>query len=267
MNQIAFAQHLIRRQNFYIIKCVHPMILKDTKMKKIIHEADSRGYFDHGWLKTNHTFSFGNYYDPERVNFGMLRVLNDDFVEAGQGFGTHPHNDMEIVSIPLKGGLAHKDNTGSNGVIFPNEIQVMSAGTGIFHSEYNYSKEEETNFLQLWIFPDKKGHKPRYEQKRFDPDKRKNKLLKIVSPDKSNGNLWLNQDAYLSMTYLEKNKSLNYELNTKGNGVYIFLIEGNVSAVGETLSKRDGMGIWETEEISISANEDSQVLLIEVPMN
>jgi hypothetical protein len=236
-------------------------------MKKIIHKANSRGYFDYGWLKTNHTFSFSSYYDPERVNFGMLRVLNDDIIAPAQGFGTHPHNDMEIVSIPLMGGLAHKDNTGSEGVIFPNEVQVMSAGTGILHSEYNHSKVKEANFLQLWIFPDKKGHKPRYDQKSFNPEERKNKFLTIISPDKSNGNLWLNQDAYISMTDIEKNKSLNYKLNTKGNGIYIFLIEGKISLGEETLSKRDGIGIWETDAISLSANENSRVLLIEIPIN
>ena len=236
-------------------------------LKKIIHKADTRGYFDFGWLKTNHTFSFGNYYDPERINFGKLRVLNDDFVAPAQGFVTHPHNDMEIVSIPLKGGLAHKDNTGSEGVIFPNEIQVMSAGTGILHSEYNYSKEEEINFLQLWIFPDEKGHKPRYNQKTFNPEERKNKFQLIVSPEKSDSNLWLNQNAYLSLTDFEKEKSLQYKIHTKGNGVYIFMIEGEISVTDETLSKRDGMGIWDTEEIWISANKDSQVLLIEVPLN
>jgi redox-sensitive bicupin YhaK (pirin superfamily) len=236
-------------------------------MKKIIHRADSRGYFDFGWLKTNHTFSFGSYYDPERINFGMLRVLNDDFVAAGQGFGTHPHNNMEIVSIPLSGALAHKDSTGTEVVIVPDEVQVMSAGTGILHSEYNHSKENETNFLQLWIFPDKTGHKPKYDQKSFNPKERKNKLLTIVSPDKSSGNLWLNQDAYLSMTDIEKNKSLNYKFNTKGNGVYIFLIKGKISVGEESLSNRDGIGIWETKEILLKANEDSQALLIEIPMN
>ena len=236
-------------------------------MKKILHKANTRGHIDFEWLKTNHTFSFGSYYNPERINFGMLRVLNDDFVAGGQGFGTHPHNDMEIVSIPLIGTLAHKDSTGTEEVIVPNEVQVMSAGTGILHSEYNHSKYKEINFLQLWIFPDKKGHKPRYDQKSFNPEERKNKLLKIVSPDKNNGNLWLNQDAYLSMTDLEKNKSINYKLHTSGNGVYIFLIEGNISVEEETLSKRDGIGIWETDEISMKANQDSQILLIEVPMN
>ena len=236
-------------------------------MKKLIHKADTRGYFDFGWLKTNHTFSFGNYYDPEQVNFGMLRVLNDDIVSPAQGFGTHPHNDMEIVSIPLKGGLAHKDNTGSEGVIFPNEIQVMSAGTGILHSEFNSSKDEEINFLQLWIFPDRKGHKPRYNQKSFNTEERKNKLQLIVSPDKSNDNLWLNQDTYLSLTDLEKGKSLKYKIHTIGNGVYIFLIEGKIILVDEVISKRDGIGIWETNEILLKADDNSKVLIIEVPMN
>jgi redox-sensitive bicupin YhaK (pirin superfamily) len=236
-------------------------------MEKIIHKADSRGYFDYGWLKTNHTFSFGNYYNPERVNFGVLRVLNDDFVAAGQGFGTHPHNDMEIVSIPLIGALAHKDSTGIEEVIVPNEIQVMSAGTGILHSEYNHSKDKETNFLQLWIFTDKKGHKPRYNQKYFNPEERKNKFQFIVTPEKRDDNLWLNQDAYLSLTDLEKNKSLEYKIHSKGNGVYLFLIEGNISVGDESLSKRDGIGIWSTDEFSITAEENSRVLLIEVPMD
>jgi len=236
-------------------------------MKKIIHKANSRGHFDYGWLKTYHTFSFSNYYDPERVNFGMLRVLNDGEIEGGQGFGTHPHNDMEIVTIPLEGAVAHKDSTGGEGVIYPDEIQVMSAGTGILHSEFNHLNDGTTKLLQLWIFPDKKGHTPRYNQKFFDSEERKNKFQFIVTPEKKVGNLWLNQDAYLSLTNLEKDKSLNYKIHTKGNGVYLFLIEGKISIGDELLSRRDGIGIWDTEEFSITANEDSQVLLIEVPMN
>ena len=236
-------------------------------MKKILHKADSRGYFDFDWLKSNHTFSFGNYYNPERINFGMLRVLNDDIVAAGQGFGTHPHNDMEIVSIPLIGALAHKDSTGTEEIIVPNEVQVMSTGTGILHSEYNHSKDKETNFLQLWIFPNKKGHKPRYDQKHFDSEERKNKFQFILTPEKKDDNLWLNQDAYLSLTDLEKNKSLDYKIHSKGNGVYLFLIEGNISVGDESLSKRDGIGIWSTDEFSITAEENSRVLLIEVPMD
>jgi hypothetical protein len=236
-------------------------------MKKIIHKADSRGYFDFGWLKTNHTFSFGNYYDPERVNFGMLRVLNDDIVAGGEGFGTHPHKDMEIVSIPLRGALAHKDSTGTEKAIAPNEVQVMSAGTGILHSEYNHSKEDETNFLQIWILPDKKGHEPRYNQKLFNAVERKNKLQFIVTPEKKEDNLWLNQDAYFSLVDLEKDKSINYKIRTIGNGVYLFVIEGMISVVDEALSKRDGIGIWEVDSLSVSATVDAKLLFIEVPMN
>lgn len=236
-------------------------------MKTIIHKADTRGYFDYGWLKTYHTFSFSDYFDRERVNFGMLRVLNDDTIDGGQGFGTHPHNDMEIVTIPLEGGVAHKDSTGGEGVIYPDEIQVMSAGTGIRHSEFNHFRDGTTKLLQLWIFPDKKGHIPRYDQKFFDSEERKNKLQFIVTPEKKDDNLWLNQDAHLALTDLEKNKSINYKVHTKENGVYLFLIGGEISVAGETLSKRDGIGIWETGEISITANSDSQILLIEIPMN
>jgi len=236
-------------------------------MKKIIHKADTRGFFDYGWLKTSHTFSFSSYYDPERVNFGMLRVLNDDFVAAGEGFGTHPHNDMEIVTIPLDGALAHKDSTGSEGVIYPDEVQIMSAGTGIRHSEFNHLQDGTSNFLQLWIFPDKKGHQPRYNQNYFDPAERKNKFQFIVTPEKKDGNLWLNQDAFLSRIDLDKSNSVTYKIHTKGNGVYLFLIEGEIVVAGETLSKRDGIGIYEADEFSITASKDSQILLIEIPMN
>lgn len=235
-------------------------------MKKIIHRANSRGHFDYGWLKTYYTFSFSNYHDPERVNFGMLRVLNDDSIEGGQGFGTHPHNDMEIVTIPLEGALAHKDSTGSEGVIYPDEIQVMSAGTGIQHSEFNHLQDGTTKLLQLWIFPDKKGYEPRYKQKFFDAEDRKNKLQFIVTPEKKDDNLWLNQDAYLALTELEKDKSIKYKIHTKRNGVYLFLIEGEISIGDETLSKRDGIGIWGTDEFTITANSDSKILLIEIPM-
>ena len=235
-------------------------------MKKIIHRADSRGYFDYGWLKTYHTFSFSSYYDPERVNFGMLRVLNDDTIEGGQGFGTHPHNDMEIVTIPLEGALAHKDSTGSEGVIYPDEIQVMSAGTGIRHSEFNHLTDGTTKILQLWVFPDKKGHKPRYHQRFFNSEERKNKLQFIVTPEKKDDNLWLNQDSYFALTDLGKDKSINYNIHTKENGVYLFIIEGKISIGDDTLSKRDGIGIWETDNIKVTANENSKLLLIEVPM-
>ena len=199
--------------------------------------------------------------------YGMLRVLNDDSIEGGQGFGTHPHNDMEIITVPLEGALAHKDSTGSKGVIYPNEIQIMSAGTGIQHSEFNHLQDGTTKLLQLWIFPDSKSHEPRYNQKYFDPEERKNKLQYIVTPEKKDENLWLNQNAYLSRVDLDKENSINYKINSEGNGVYLYLIEGKISVGNETLTKRDGIGIWDTDEIKIIANENSQILLIEVPMN
>jgi redox-sensitive bicupin YhaK (pirin superfamily) len=174
---------------------------------------------------------------------------------------------MEIVSITLSGALAHKDSTGTEKAIVPGEVQVMSAGTGILHSEYNHSKDDETNFLQLWIFPDKKGHKPRYDQKSFDLQERKNKIQFIVTPEKKDGNLWLNQDAYLALADVEKGKSIEYKIHTKGNGAYLFLIDGKISIGKETLSKRDGIGIWETDGFSLTAEENSRVLLIEIPMN
>ena len=236
-------------------------------MKSTIHKANTRGFFDYGWLKTYHTFSFSSYHDPERINFGKLRVLNDDTIEGGQGFGTHPHNDMEIVTIPLEGALAHKDSTGGEGVIYPDEIQVMSAGTGIRHSEFNHLSDGTTKLLQIWIFPDKKGHNPRYDQKFFDAEERKNKLQFIVTPEKKDDNLWLNQDTYFALTDLEKDKSIDYKLHTSGNGVYLFIIEGKISFGENTLSKRDGIGIWDIEEFTITSKEKSQLLFIEVPMD
>jgi redox-sensitive bicupin YhaK (pirin superfamily) len=236
-------------------------------MKKIIHKADSRGYFDHGWLKTHHSFSFGSWYDPNRMGFGKLRVLNDDIVAPKQGFGTHPHDNMEIVSIPLKGELAHKDSTGHEEVIRPNDVQVMSAGTGIRHSEYNYSDAKSVNFLQIWILPDGRGHEPRYDQKSFNPAERKNKFQAVVTPNKENGSLWLNQDAYFSLVDIDEGNSLEYSLHAKGNGVYFFVIDGDIKVADEKLGKRDGIGIWETNKISIQAISTSQILLIEVPMN
>ena len=235
-------------------------------MKTIIHKADSRGFFDYGWLKTYHTFSFSSYYDPDRVNFGKLRVLNDDTIEGGQGFGTHPHNDMEIVTIPLEGALAHKDSTGGEGVIYPDEIQVMSAGTGIRHSEYNHLKDGSTKLLQIWVLPDKKGHNPRYNQKFFETEERKNRLQFIVTPEQKDDTLWLNQNSYFALADLEKNKSINYKIHTKENGVYLFIIEGKISVSDKSLSDRDGIGIWEVDSFMVTAENNSRLLFIEVPM-
>lgn len=235
-------------------------------MKKTIHRADSRGHADHGWLNAHHSFSFANYYNPERIRFGTLRVLNDDIVQPGEGFGTHPHDNMEIVTIPLKGELAHKDSTGNKEVIRTNEVQIMSAGSGLTHSEFNNSKTDEINLLQIWVFPKEKNIKPRYDQKVFKPEDRKNKIKTVVSPDDSEA-LWINQDSYFSLTNLDKEKSVSYEIKTKGNGLYVFLIEGQIEIAGEKLSKRDAVGLEDIDSVEIKADENSEVLLIEVPMN
>ena len=235
-------------------------------MKFTLHKADSRGYADHGWLKAKHSFSFANYHNPEKIHFGLLRVLNDDIVSAGMGFGTHPHDNMEIVTIPLKGELAHKDSTGNKGVIRVNDVQIMSAGSGITHSEFNNSDKEEVNLLQIWVFPLEKNIKPRYDQKTFDKDDRINIVKTLVSPEKNKDSLWINQNAYFSLCTLQKNKSVTYDLNKPGNGIYIFLIEGEVNIEKELLKKRDAIGIEEAEKLDISANEESEILFIEVPM-
>jgi redox-sensitive bicupin YhaK (pirin superfamily) len=235
-------------------------------MKTIIHKADTRGHFDHGWLKTVHTFSFAGYFDRNRMNFGLLRVLNDDVVEPAEGFGTHPHDNMEIVTVPLEGALEHKDSMGHIEVLKPDEIQIMSAGSGITHSEYNASKSAPVSLLQIWIYPKEKNIKPRYDQRIFDKDGRKNKIQLLVSPDKSNHTLWINQDAYFSRCSLDANKEIAYKLNKSGNGVYIFLISGNINIERDELNSRDGIGIWEAEEIKIFSESSSEILLIETPM-
>lgn len=235
-------------------------------MKKVIHKADSRGAANYGWLNSKHTFSFGQYYDPDRVNFGRLRVLNDDIVIGGSGFPTHPHSNMEIISIPLSGALAHKDSTGTEQVIHTGEVQIMSAGSGLTHSEYNASKTEEVNFLQIWVLPKEENIKPRYDQKRFDASDRKNTLQTVVSPteDKS---LWINQDAWFSLSDLDVDKTLDYSLNNTASGVYVFVIDGEVEIDGDTLSKRDAGGFSQADSLKIKANADSKLLVIEVPMN
>ncbi len=235
-------------------------------MKKIIHRADTRGHADHGWLNAHHSFSFANYYNPEKIRFGTLRVLNDDIVQPGEGFGTHPHDNMEIVTIPLKGELAHKDSTGNKEVIRPNEVQIMSAGSGLTHSEFNNSKTDEVNLLQIWVFPKERNIKPRYDQKVFKPEDRQNKIKTVVSPSDSDA-LWINQDSYFSLASLDKGKSVSYDLNTKGNGLYVFLIEGEIEIAGEMLSRRDAIGLEDFDSVVIKANDKSEVLLIEVPMN
>lgn len=233
-------------------------------MKTVIHKADSRGAVDHGWLKAKHTFSFANYYDPSRVHFGVLRVLNDDWVAPTMGFGMHPHDNMEIITIPLEGALRHRDSMGNEGIIEKNEVQVMSAGTGVYHSEHNASSEHPLSLLQIWVMPNAKNVEPRYMQKRFDAADRQNQWQTIVSPDKSV--LWIHQDTWFSLGDFSKENTITYTLNKASNGVYLFVIDGSIEVGGETLSKRDGMGINDVNEVTIKAFSDAQVLLMEVPM-
>jgi len=236
-------------------------------MKTILHRADSRGKADHGWLKSFHTFSFSSYYDPERIHFGALRVLNDDTVAPGMGFGTHPHDNMEIISIPTYGDLEHKDSMGNTQVIRQGDVQVMSAGTGVTHSEKNKNHDKEVRFFQIWVFPNKKNIEPRYDQANFPEEAKHNKLLTVISPAGSNdGGVQIHQDAWFSLGKLDKGISLKYELKKKGNGVYAFVIEGKISVNGKQLHRRDGMGITESDELEIKADDNTEILLMEVPV-
>jgi len=234
-------------------------------MKKIIHKAATRGFADHGWLKSNHTFSFANYYNPERMNFGMLRVLNDDVVQPKMGFGAHPHRNMEIISIPISGALSHKDSMDNKRAIEVGEVQVMSAGTGLTHSEFNDSNTDPVNFLQLWILPEQENVEPYYNQKKFEEEGRKNKFQVLVSPKTKSvdGSLPINQLAYISMIDIEEGFNAEYQFK---NAAYFFLIEGEVVVGNETLQKRDAIGISETENVSINATKDSKLLIIDVPL-
>jgi redox-sensitive bicupin YhaK (pirin superfamily) len=235
-------------------------------MKTIIHRASERGHANHGWLDAHHSFSFANWYDPSKIHFGMLRVLNDDIVSGGQGFGMHPHNDMEIITIILEGALQHKDNMGNGSVIKPGDVQVMSAGTGVMHSEFNPSPTEKTNLFQLWIFPKENGIKPRYDQKTFSSEERKNKIQTVASGFKKNGELYIHQDAALSLANVEKGKSISYAISKEGNGTYVMVIKGEIEINGEKLSQRDAIGISETADFTIAANEDAELLIVDVPM-
>ncbi len=236
-------------------------------MKKIIHKANERGKAEFGWLHSRHSFSFGHYYDPEKVNFGLLRVLNDDIVEPGAGFGTHPHDNMEIISIVLEGSLAHKDSMGSKSVINQGDVQVMSAGTGITHSEFNDSKIEKVKFLQIWIFPDKQGLKPRYEQNNFAISELENKIITVVNNEGNDGALFIHQKAAISLGQLKKGSYSNYKPVYKGNGIYIFNLEGSLKIADEILEERDAIGMWESDELEIKAEEESKFVVIDVPMN
>ena len=236
-------------------------------MKTIIYKDSSRGHLNHGWLDTHHTFSFAGYYNPERVNFGALRVVNDDVVQGGEGFGTHPHDNMEIVSIPLYGELEHKDSMGHISVIRPGEIQVMSAGSGITHSEYNAQEDKPLNFFQIWVFPNKQDVKPRYDQREFDFIHNKNKLVTVVSPESVDSGLWLHQDVWFSIGTFDKDSTIEYKVKKEGNGVFVMVIDGDFDVNGINLTHRDAVGIWETDIIKVtSQSEDARILLIDVPM-
>lgn len=227
----------------------------------IYHPAKSRGHAHHGWLESFHTFSFADYYDPQRMAFGALRVLNDDRIAAKSGFGTHPHRDMEIVTIPLKGELRHQDSMGHSEVLKKGEVQAMSAGTGIFHSEKNESSQP-LELLQIWVLPEKEGIKPRYEQRAFAPEDRKQKFQTVVSPQKGEG-LWINQQAYFSLADME-NIELEYKIRRAGNGAYLFVISGSVQVAGKTLAERDGLGL--AENFTVKADGAAEVLVIDIPL-
>lgn len=236
-------------------------------MKINIHKANDRGAANHGWLNSRFSFSFANYFDPKKIHFGALRVINDDIIAPGTGFGTHPHDNMEIISIPLEGSLAHKDSMGNSSIIHTGEIQVMSAGRGIQHSEYNASKTEQGKFLQIWIFPNKKDVTPRYDQLKIEDFNIHNKLGQILSPNPDDEGVWIHQNAWFHMGKFSNVTKLSYKLKDNQNGVYAFLIEGNASIEGETLSKRDALAISAIEAIEIVVQPNSILLIIEVPLN
>jgi hypothetical protein len=236
--------------------------------KQVLHRADTRGYADHGWLKSFHTFSFAGYHDPQRIHFGVLRVLNDDAVQGGRGFGTHPHDNMEIISIPLEGDLEHKDSMGNTTVIRKGDIQVMSAGTGIYHSEYNRNAGEDVKFLQIWIFPNQRNVTPRYDQLSMDPAERQNRLQQVLSPSPDDAGVWIHQDAWFHIGQFEEGKGSQYAIKRPGNGVYAFVLNGSFALNGETLQRRDGLGIWDTDGFELTSLENgSEILLMDIPMS
>jgi redox-sensitive bicupin YhaK (pirin superfamily) len=235
-------------------------------MKTTLQLADNRGHAARGWLTSWHTFSFADYYDPARVHFGVLRVINDDIIAGGMGFPTHPHDNMEIITIVRKGALAHKDSMGNEGVIEAGDIQVMSAGTGVRHSEFNALPDTAAELFQIWVFPNKKDVEPRYEQLKLDAAKRHNQFQQIISPNANDDGLWIHQDAWFHLAKIDGDKSLQYDVKNPGNGVYLLVIEGSVSVNRQELNRRDGLEIEDAENFEITASEDAEVLLMEVPM-
>jgi redox-sensitive bicupin YhaK (pirin superfamily) len=236
-------------------------------MNTVLHKADSRGHADHGWLKSNHSFSFANYHNPERMNFGVLRVLNDDYVEGGKGFGKHPHDNMEIISIPLEGNLKHQDSMGNQAVIKSGDVQVMSAGTGIQHSEFNESENDAVKFLQIWMFPNKRNVAPRYDQITLPTTIKENDFLQVVSPNPNDAGVWVHQNAWFHIGTFTKDGSASYALKDPTNGVYAFVLEGDVTIADQPLNKRDGFGIWNVTDVNVKAQSDARVLFMEIPMD
>lgn len=234
-------------------------------MKTVFHPADQRGHANHGWLDAHHSFSFASWYDPSKIHFGALRVLNDDKIAGGMGFGTHPHDNMEIITIPLVGALKHRDSMWNEATITAGEIQVMSAGTGIQHSEFN-ATNGELNLFQIWVFPNKKNVTPRYDQQLLDTAKMKNSFAQILSPNPDDDGVWIHQNAWFHLGEFEQGKTANYALKANNNGVYVFVVEGQITVNGQQLNKRDALGVWDTTDCDIVFNEDSKVLLLDVPM-
>lgn len=239
-------------------------IMKNTLLIK----ADDRGKANHGWLDSKHSFSFANYYNPDRMNFGVLRVLNDDHVAAGAGFGTHPHENMDIITIPFEGDLEHKDSMGTQEQIKSGDVQVMSAGTGIYHSEYNANRDRPVKFFQIWVVPNKRNVEPRYDQISLDPSKMDNRFMQILSPNANDEGVWIHQNAWFDLGKFESGKKVQHKLRSaKSNGLFAMVIDGSFTINGQQLNKRDGFGLWDINEVEIESGADhSQLLLMEVPM-
>jgi redox-sensitive bicupin YhaK (pirin superfamily) len=233
----------------------------------VLHKANTRGHADHGWLNAYHSFSFASWYNPERIQFGMLRVLNDDTIAAGMGFGTHPHDNMEIITIPLEGDLAHKDSMGNAEVIKTGDVQVMSAGTGIQHSEFNPNADQRTKLFQIWVFPKYRNVTPRYQQITLDDTEQKNNFAQILSPNADDAGVWIYQDAWFFLADFDKDFTKTYTINKEGNGMYVFVISGTITVDGQELETRDGFGIWDFTNIEIIATTEAKFLLMDIPMN
>ena len=240
---------------------------EEKTMNTVLHKAGSRGHANHGWLDSHHTFSFASYYNPDRVHFGVLRVLNDDIVAPGKGFSTHPHDNMEIVSIPLEGDLEHKDSMGNVTVIKQGDVQVMSAGTGVYHSEYNKNNDKEVKFLQIWVFPNKKNVEPRYDQISIRDIEQDDAFYQVLSPNSDDQGVWVHQKAWFHLGNFKSAKKVSYTMNDSGNGLYVFVLEGSAKVEGQELEARDGFGIWDTQEVKFEPTPGSRLLLMEVPMS